>query len=82
MVPVAVKVQVAVDVDSGIVHSLEATTAKVSDSRIWDVLLHGNERSICADKGYVGAERGAAFSKDGEGRLARSTRIARFLLKL
>ena len=60
------KAHVGVDVDSGIVHSLEATTAKVHDSRIWDELLHGNERSIWADKGYVSAERKAAFTKDGK----------------
>jgi len=48
------KAHVGVDVDSGIVHSLEATTAKVHDSRIW------------ADKGYVSAERKAAFTKDGK----------------
>lgn len=39
-----VKAHVGVDVDSGIVHSLDATTAKVHDSRIWDELLHGSER--------------------------------------
>ena len=60
------KAHVGVDVDSGIVHSLEATTAKVHDSRIWDELLHGNERSIWADKGYVSAEREATFIKDGK----------------
>jgi IS5 family transposase len=60
------KAHVGVDVDSGIVHSLEATTAKVHDSRIWNELLHGNERSIWADKGYVSAEREAAFTKDGK----------------
>jgi IS5 family transposase len=55
-----------VDVDSGTVHSLEATTAKVHDSRIWDELLHGEETSVWADKGYVSAEREAAFCKDGK----------------
>lgn len=59
------KAHVGVDVDSGTVHSLEATTAKVHDSRIWDELLHGEETSVWADKGYVSAEREAAFTKDG-----------------
>jgi len=58
------KAHVGVDVDSGTVHSLEATTAKVHDSRVWDELLHGEETSVWADKGYVSAEREAAFSKD------------------
>lgn len=61
-----IKAHVGVDVDSGVVHSLEATTAKVHDSRVWDELLHGDETSFWADKGYVSAEREAAFRKDGK----------------
>jgi IS5 family transposase len=60
------KAHVGVDVDSGTVHSLEATTAKVHDSRVWDQLLHGDETSVWADKGYVSAEREAEFSKAGK----------------
>jgi len=60
------KAHVGVDVDSGTVHSLEATTAKVHDSRVWDELLHGDETSVWADKGYVSAEREAAFTKNGK----------------
>jgi IS5 family transposase len=60
------KAHVGVDVDSGIVHSFEATTAKVHDSRVWDELLHGDETSVWADKGYVSAKREAAFRKDGK----------------
>src|SRR6056297_3811130 len=37
------KAHVGVDADSGIVHSLETTTAKVHDSQVWDELLHGEE---------------------------------------
>jgi len=59
------KAHVGVDADSGTVHSLETTTAKVHDSRVWDELLHGGETSVWADKGYVSAEREAAFCKDG-----------------
>jgi len=60
------KARIGVDVDSGTVHSLEATTAKVHDSRVWDKLLHGEETSVWADKGYVSAEREATFTKDGK----------------
>ena len=56
------KAHIGVDADSGIVHSLETTTAKVHDSKVWDELLHGKETSIWADKGYVSATREAAFS--------------------
>jgi IS5 family transposase len=57
------KAHVGVDADSGIVHSLETTTAKVHDSQVWDELLHGEETSVWADKGYVSAAREAAFSR-------------------
>ena len=60
------KAHVGVDADSGIVHSVQATTAKVHDSRVWDELLHGDETSVWADKGYVSAEREAAFTKNGK----------------
>ena len=60
------KAHVGVDVDSGAVHSLEVTTAKVHDSRVWDELLHGEEKSVWADKGYISAAREAAFSKEGK----------------
>ena len=60
------KAHVGVDACSGTVHSLEATTAKVHDSRVWDGLLHGDETSVWADKGYISAEREAAFTKRGK----------------
>ncbi|RXV57757.1 IS5/IS1182 family transposase, partial [Roseovarius sp. A46] len=60
------KAHVGVDAESGTVHSLEATTAKVHDSRVWDELLHGDETSVWADKGYVSAEREAAFTGPGK----------------
>tara|TARA_R110002074_G_scaffold90662_2_gene198691 strand:- start:22 stop:978 length:957 start_codon:yes stop_codon:yes gene_type:complete len=60
------KAHVGVDADSGIVHSLETSTAKVHDSQVWDDLLHGGETSIWADKGYVSAERAAAFAGPGK----------------
>jgi len=46
----------------GVVHSLDTTTAKMHDSRVWDDVLHGKETSVWADKGYVSAEREAAFT--------------------
>lgn len=68
------KAHIGVDADSGIVHSLETSTAKLHDSQVWDDLLHGEETSVwgpllghvnmpcqAADKGYVSAEREAAF---------------------
>lgn len=60
------QVHVGVDVDSGTLYSLEATTAKVHDSQVWDELLRGEEKSVWAGKGYVSAEREAAFRKNGK----------------
>src|SRR6056297_1237336 len=60
------KAHVGVDAQSGIVHSLDTTTAKVHDSQVWDDLLHGKETSVWADKGYVSAAREAAFSGAGK----------------
>lgn len=68
------KAHVGVDADSGLVHSLETTTAKAHDSRLWDELLRGQEASAWADKGYVSAEREAAFS--GQGRFWGAMRKA------
>ena len=53
---------VGVDAASGVVHSLDTTTAKVHDSRVRDDVLHGAETSVWADKGYVSAAREAAFT--------------------
>jgi hypothetical protein len=44
----------------------ETTTAKVHDSQVWDELLHGEETSVWADKGYVSAEREEAFKGQGK----------------
>lgn len=59
------KAHVGVDADSGIVHSLDTTAAKVHDSQLCDDLLHGKETSAWADKGYVSTAREAAFSGAG-----------------
>jgi len=60
------KAHIGVDVDSGVTHSLETSTAKLHDSQVWDALLHGKETSVWADKGYVHAAREVAFTKDGD----------------
>ena len=55
------KTHIGVDVESGMIHSIEATTAKVHDSRVWYELLQGDATSVAADKGYINAEREAEF---------------------
>lgn len=58
------KAHVGVYADSGTVHSLEATTAKIHENRIWDELLHGDKTSVWADKRYVSAKRKAEFTEE------------------
>ena len=60
------KAHIGVDADSGTVHSLDTSTARLHDSQVWDDLLHGEETSVWADKGYVSAEREAAFAGPGK----------------
>jgi len=60
------KAHVGVDAGSGVVHSLETSTARVHDSQVWGDLLHGEETSVWADKGYVSAEREAGFKGSGK----------------
>jgi len=60
------KAHIGVDADSGVTHSLETSTARLHDSQVWDALLHGEETSVWADKGYVSAEREAAFRGPGK----------------
>ncbi|WP_442902488.1 transposase [Frigidibacter sp. MR17.14] len=60
------KAHVGVDLDSGVVHTLETSTAKVHDIQKFDHLLHGDERAVFGDKGYVSGEREAAFRTQGK----------------
>jgi IS5 family transposase len=52
------KAHIGVDAESGVNHSLDTSTVRLHDSRVWDALLHGNETSVCAYKGYVSARPG------------------------
>ncbi len=60
------KAHVGVDLDSGVVHSMEASTAKVHDSQKFNELLHGDEHAVFGDKGYVSGEREEVFRKQGK----------------
>jgi transposase, IS5 family len=46
------KAHIGVDFESGLVHSVEATTAKVHDRQAFPSLLHGKEEVIFGDKAY------------------------------
>jgi len=51
------KVHVGVDKDSGLVHSVATTTANESDLANMYQVLHGEEKGVWGDSGYVGAEQ-------------------------
>ena len=46
------KAHIGVDDQSGLVHTVVGTTAKVSDMSQFDELLHGDEIRVSADRGY------------------------------
>ena len=48
------KVHTGVDAKSGIVHTVKATAANVSDKTMMKELLHGKEKALFGDKGYIG----------------------------
>ncbi len=50
------KVHTGTDVDSGLVHTVKVTTASVHDKKEMPNLLHGEERAVFGDKGYVSDE--------------------------
>lgn len=50
------KAHIGVDTQSGLVHTLESTTASVHDMDKFDSLMHGNEKSKFGDKGYFKTE--------------------------
>jgi IS5 family transposase len=50
------KAHIGVDSKTGIVHTLETTTAKVHDSVVREELLHGKEEAVFGDKGYADDE--------------------------
>ncbi len=51
------KAHIGVDKQSGLVHSLSATAANVADIAQAHALLHGQEKEVFADAGYLGVEK-------------------------
>lgn len=62
------KAHIGVDAESGLVHSIEATTAKTHDSKVVDDLLHGEERDVHGDKAYASKER-SLLNSDPDNRI-------------
>ena len=51
------KAHIGVDRDSGLVHTVKATSANVHDVSMTSELLHGEEETVNGDSGYIGAEK-------------------------
>lgn len=55
------KAHIGADADSGLVHSVHVTSANESDVAHTHELLHGQERDVYADAGYVGVQKREAI---------------------
>ena len=63
------KAHIGVDKDSGIVHSVEVTSANIHDVEVTPKLLTGEEDTVNGDSGYIGAEkREDAIVKNKQGK--------------
>jgi IS5 family transposase len=51
------KAHIGVDVESGLVHTVTTTAANAADVTQVADLLHGKEKSVHADAGYIGAQK-------------------------
>jgi len=51
------KLHIAVDSDTGLVHSVDSTAVNKHDITQTDKLLHGKETEVFADAGYVGVSK-------------------------
>lgn len=60
------KAHIGVDADSGLVHTLEITTAKVADGSMTDALVHGDERVVLGDRAYTRNDRNLEATRSEE----------------
>jgi IS5 family transposase len=51
------KAHIGVDADSGLIHTVECTLAKVADITMMNACLHGEETIVFGDRGYHKANR-------------------------
>ena len=66
------KAHIGVDKDSGLVHTIEVTSANVHDVTMTSQLLTGEEAVVYGDSGYLGADkREDAVTKNKSGKRIR-----------
>lgn len=51
------KAHIGVDMDTGLVHTVKAIAANVHDAVMTSQLLHGEEKVVSGDSGYLGAQK-------------------------
>lgn len=51
------KAHIGVDKDTGLVHTVKATSANEHDVTVTSQLLHGEEEDVYGDSGYIGADK-------------------------
>ena len=51
------KAHIGADADSGLVHTVVGSTAKLGDAKALDQLLHGDEQIVLGDRGYTSKTR-------------------------
>lgn len=73
------KLHVGVDADTGLVHSVRATSANVADVTEAHRLLHGAEREAYGDAGYRGVEKRAEQPGEVQWRVAMRPGLRRLL---
>jgi IS5 family transposase len=59
------KGHIGVDADSGLIHTVTATTAKRNDIAMLDTLLTGTEKAVFGDKGYYSSKRKKVMRSSG-----------------
>jgi transposase, IS5 family len=57
------KTHIGADADAGLVHTVVGTAANVADVTQTSALLHGDENTVYADAGYLGAHKREALAK-------------------
>lgn len=66
------KSHIGVDKDSGLVHHLEVTSANEHDVTVTSKLMHGEEKGLYGDSGYIGADkRDDAIVRNNQGKKIR-----------
>ena len=61
------KAHIGVDAESGLIHTVECTTAEVADITMMEACLHGEEEIALGDRGYHKTNRTIEhFEKEGD----------------